>query len=102
MAALNVLGAMVTQNKTLSELRDSIYEAPQVSLSVPIDKRFDLEDMKGYREMIASIKNRLDDSARILVRFSGTEPLLRILLEGPGDIKGEAHRLKDFLMSRLS
>ena len=101
-AALNVLGAMVTQNKTLSELRDSIYEAPQVSLSVPIDKRFDLEDMKGYKEMIASIKNRLDDSARILVRFSGTEPLLRILLEGPGDIKGEAHRLKDFLMSRLS
>ena len=101
-AALNVLGAMVTQNKKLSELRDSIHEAPQVSLSVPASKRINLENLKGYKDMISSIKSRLNEEARIHVRFSGTEPLVRIFLEGQGAIEKEAHRLKDFLTERLS
>ena len=101
-AALNIMGAMVTQNKKLSELRDVIREVPQVNISLPIKKRDDLENLKGYREIISSMKSRLNEGARIHVRFSGTEPLLRILVEGQGGIEKEAHRLKDFLAERLS
>ena len=98
-AALNVMGAMVTQNKKLSELRDIIQEVPQVNVSLPVKRKDDLENLKGYKEIISSIKSQ---GSRVHVRFSGTEPLLRILVEGQGGIANEAHRLKDFLAERLS
>lgn len=98
-AALNVMGAMVIQNKKLSELRDIIQEVPQVNVSLPIKRKDNLENLKGYKEIISSIKSQ---GSRVHVRFSGTEPLLRILVEGQGGIANEAHRLKDFLAERLS
>ena len=101
-AALNVMGALVTQNKKLSELRDFIHEEPQVNLSVPIKRQTDLESIEGYREVVSGVRDRLGENAKVHIRFSGTESLLRILVEGRGKIEEEAHRLKDFLSKRLS
>ena len=101
-AALNVMGALVTQNKQLSELRDFIHEEPQVSLSVPIARQSDLESLEGYQEIVSLVQNRLGKNAKVHVRFSGTESLLRILVEGRGKIEEEAHRLKDFFSKKLS
>lgn len=101
-AALNVMGAFVTQNKKLSELRDAIHKEPQVSLSVPIARQTDLESLEGYREVVSGVQSRLGENAKVHIRFSGTESLLRILVEGRGEIEEEAHRLKDFLSKRLS
>lgn len=101
-AALNVMAALVQQGKRLSELRDSIKFRPQVNLSVPIGKKCELNGLNGYREMLSSISRRLNNKARVHVRFSGTEPLVRILVEGEGAIEEEAHRLQDFLSRQLA
>ena len=116
-AALNVLGAMRAQNKRLSELRDSIREEPQAAFAVPLppsaaggaafhnaSEKPDLAKLKGFDDMIASVKSRLGEGSRVHLRFSGTEPLLRGMVEGPAGkaaVLSEAKRLKNFLSKNL-
>ena len=113
-AALNVLGAMRAQNKKLSELRDSIREEPQTQFALPLPDEIqknesgadgpDLTKIKGFESMIASIKKRLGEGARVHLRFSGTEPVLRGMVEGRTEkeaVSNEALRLKNFLSKNL-
>lgn len=81
-AALNVLAIMKEQNKKLSELREIMEDVPQVLINVKVKNRKELETIKGYKEMIKDIEKSLKGQGRVLVRFSGTENVLRILVEG--------------------
>jgi phosphoglucosamine mutase len=81
-AALNVLAVMLSANKKLSELRESFNDMPQILINTRVSERCELEDIKGYKELIAKIEKKLGKSGRIFVRFSGTEPLVRVLVEG--------------------
>ncbi|MBT4760965.1 MAG: phosphoglucosamine mutase [Bdellovibrionaceae bacterium] len=81
-AALNVLAVMLREGKKLSELRADFKDMPQVLINTRVSERADLETVKGYKELIASIEKKLGNSGRIFVRFSGTEPLVRVLVEG--------------------
>ena len=103
-AALNVIGAMKAQNKKLSELRDLIQERPQVSLNAPIRKKMDLNTLPGYQELLNSAHKVLDEKSRVVVRFSGTEPLIRVLVEGEDSktVKTQAQRITQFLSENLS
>ena len=103
-AALNVIGAMKAQNKKLSELRDLIKKKPQISLNAPIRKKTDLDALPGYQELLASAHEALDEKSRVVVRFSGTEPLIRVLVEGEDSqtVETQAQRITQFLSENLS
>ncbi len=103
-AALNVLAAMKVQNKKLSEFRDSIKEKPQIHLKTTIKHKKKLESLPGFCDLISSSKEKLKEGGRVLVRFSGTEPIVRVFVEGNtlNVVEEEAKRIIHFLEKNLS
>ncbi|MBY0384992.1 phosphoglucosamine mutase [bacterium] len=81
-AALNILAVMKEQNKKLSELSSIMEDVPQILINVKVKNRKELDTIKGYKELIKDIEKQLKGQGRVLVRFSGTENVLRILVEG--------------------
>ncbi|HET9317740.1 MAG TPA: phosphoglucosamine mutase [Vicinamibacteria bacterium] len=84
--ALQVLALMMRTGKPLSELaRSAMERVPQVLENVTLPARRPLEDMAGLSGGIDRVRKALGDEGRVLVRWSGTEPKLRIMLEGPDE-----------------
>lgn len=103
-AALNVLAAMKQKNQKLSNLRDMIKEKPQISLKTVVKQKVKLESVPGYKEMMNNVKKELKDKGRVLVRYSGTESLVRVFVEGdnPSFIQQQAQKINSFLEQNLS
>jgi phosphoglucosamine mutase len=83
--ALQVLAVMQRRGRRLSELAASMRRYPQTLANVPVQRRADLQSLPAVQEAIRKVEARLAGSGRVLVRFSGTEPLVRVMLEGPDD-----------------
>jgi len=84
LAALQVLALMLATGRPLSELAErAMQRVPQVLESVTLPARRPLEEMRRLTELTAKIVKALGDDGRVLVRWSGTEPKLRVMLEGP-------------------
>jgi phosphoglucosamine mutase len=84
LAALQVLALMLRTGRPLSELADqSMQRVPQVLESVTLPARRPLDEMKRLAVLTAKVVKALGSDGRVLVRWSGTEPKLRIMLEGP-------------------
>lgn len=81
--ALQVLGMMKRTGLKLSELAAQMKRMPQVLLNVKVERKTPLEDLPGVSERVRRVEEKLGDTGRVLVRYSGTEPLLRIMIEGP-------------------
>lgn len=82
-AALQVLSTMITEQRPISELAKEVMVAvPQVLESVTLSARKPLDQMTTLALLSAKIEKDLGSSGRLLVRWSGTEPKLRIMLEG--------------------
>jgi len=81
-AALNVLAVMRETGMKVSELNRVITDIPQQLINVKVGKKMNLEQIPGYPELIQRIETELNGKGRTLVRFSGTEPLVRVLVEG--------------------
>lgn len=87
-AALQVLSITVRSGKPLSELaKEAMERVPQVLENVTLSARKALEDMRQLASATAKVKDALGADGRVLVRWSGTEPKLRIMLEGPNETK---------------
>lgn len=84
-AGLQVLAVMLSTGKPLSELASVMQRVPQVLESVTLPARRDLAEMHGLRKLIVQGEKKLGKDGRVLVRWSGTEPKLRVMLEGPND-----------------
>jgi phosphoglucosamine mutase len=82
-AALQVLAIMLREERPLSELARGMERVPQVLESVKLPSRRPLEEMTALSSRIAAAEAELGTSGRVLVRWSGTEPKLRLMLEGP-------------------
>lgn len=80
--ALAVLARMVESATPLSELRRIMRRFPQVLINVPVRAKPDVQTMASVRAAVAAAESLLGDRGRVLVRYSGTEPLLRVMLEG--------------------
>jgi len=82
MTAVSVFSAMVRAGARLADLASHVKTYPQVLVNVKT-RRKDLVEHRAVRERIAAVESALGDEGRVLVRPSGTEPLLRVMVEGP-------------------
>lgn len=103
-AALNVLSVMSETKKPLSELRKIMEDVPQVLINTKVSKRVDLTQVPGFDEKIKKVEDELGKSGRVFVRMSGTEPVVRILVEGPDErkISALAGEIAAFLQQHVS
>jgi phosphoglucosamine mutase len=86
--ALQVLALMIRTGKPLSELGcEAMERVPQVLESVTLAARRPLEDMAALQRLIAQARATLGREGRVLVRWSGTEPKLRVMVEGPDEAR---------------
>ncbi len=81
-SALQVLAALVTHGATLDEYTAEVKLYPQRLINVRTTAPVDLEKARGVREAVAAAQQDLDGSGRVLLRPSGTEPLIRVMVEG--------------------
>ena len=85
-AGLQVLALMIRTGKLLSELaREAMERVPQVVESVTLAARKPLEDMAALQQLVDQVRGTLGKEGRVLVRWSGTEPKLRVMVEGPDE-----------------
>jgi len=90
LAALQLLGVMVESGRKVSELGRELAVFPQMLHNIRMKHRVPLESMKGFRKAQAEFEKALGGRGRIVVRYSGTEPLLRIMVEGENRDEVEA------------
>ncbi|HWI41254.1 MAG TPA: phosphoglucosamine mutase [Verrucomicrobiae bacterium] len=82
LSALQLLAIMRRTEKSLSELAQIMIPLPQVLVNVRVREKRDIMTVPEIAARIAAIEDKMGDQGRILIRYSGTEPLLRIMLEG--------------------
>ena len=80
--SLNVLRTMAVTGRELGDLADDLRTYPQVLANVRVRERVDLMSIPEVVTVMKDIESRLGSSGRLLVRYSGTEPLLRVMVEG--------------------
>jgi phosphoglucosamine mutase len=87
--ALNVLRTMASTGRELGDLASELTTFPQVLLNVRVSERVDLATVPEVVSVMSAVESKLAGQGRLLVRYSGTEPLLRVMLEGrdEGDIR---------------
>lgn len=81
-AALQVLHAIVKTGQTLKELRSGMEKYPQKLVNVPINSSFDLQGSSIVQAAVLEAESSLANAGRVLLRPSGTEPLVRVMVEG--------------------
>jgi phosphoglucosamine mutase len=90
-AALNVLAVMQREGRPLSELARCFEPVPQALVNVAVKEKRPLAELTGVGKAIAAVERALGPEGRVLVRFSGTENKVRVLVEGPDSRKIKAH-----------
>jgi phosphoglucosamine mutase len=83
--ALQVLRILAATGRELDELASALVTYPQVLLNVRVRERTDYMTIPAIAATIRDVEQRLEGQGRLLIRYSGTEPLLRIMLEGKDD-----------------
>ena len=104
--ALNVLRTVARTGRTLASLASDLTSFPQVLLNVRVRERVDLQSVPAVAAVISAVEsrvNRAGGQGRLLVRYSGTEPLLRIMLEGrdEDEIRGWAQEIVEAVKKHL-
>jgi phosphoglucosamine mutase len=102
--ALSVLRTMADTGRELADLASDLATYPQVLVNVRVRERRPLEDVPEIASVMADVERRLEGQGRLLVRYSGTEPLLRIMLEGRDqqDIEGWAEEIAEAVKRQLA
>lgn len=80
--ALAVLAIMVRKRRPLSELSSVMTRFPQLLVNVPVHTKPDLSSLRSVQEAISAAENVLEGRGRVVVRYSGTEMLARVMIEG--------------------
>ena len=81
-SALQVLAVMVQEKASLHTLRQGMHKYPQVMINVPLAQRIDVESSQPVQAAVRQAEKELAGKGRVLLRPSGTEPLIRVMVEG--------------------
>jgi phosphoglucosamine mutase len=102
-SALQILSIMKQTDKPLSELASCMKTYPQILVNVKVKERKDLESVPEIAKRMSEIEKKLDGTGRLLVRYSGTEPKVRVMIEGEDqkEIKTLAEDLAGFIREKL-
>ena len=101
--ALNVLRTVALTGRTLADLAADLTPYPQVLLNLRVTEKVELSSVPAVQTVIDTVALRLAGHGRLLVRYSGTEPLLRVMLEGKdeAEIRAWGQEIIDAVKSEL-
>jgi len=103
--ALQVLEVMVQSGKSLAQLKQGLHKFPQTMINVPVGEngRQMLSQSHRIRDTVKEIEDQLNGMGRVILRPSGTEPLIRVTLEGPdsNQVQRLAQQLADAVREEL-
>jgi phosphoglucosamine mutase len=104
LASLVVLGHMVEEGKPLSEMASVMTRFPQVLLNFDVPRKVPLDELPAVKKAIAAAEAKLGAEGRVNVRFSGTEPKARVMIEGPDEptIRGLAEEIVAVMKKSLA
>ncbi|MCC5858153.1 MAG: phosphoglucosamine mutase [Ectothiorhodospiraceae bacterium] len=102
-SALQVLEAMVLREQSLSQLAGGMSKFPQHMINVPVTRRRSLDELPALQDAVAATERELGDDGRILLRPSGTEPVIRVMVEGreADQVRRHAERLAAVVQEQL-
>ena len=102
--ALAVVRAMVDSGRELSALAGELVTYPQVLVNVRVKERRALDSVPAVKAVTDAVETRLTGAGRLLIRYSGTEPLLRIMIEGKDqrEIQGWADEIASAVRTHLA
>ena len=83
LTALRLMEVMNEESKPLSELKKIMTVFPQILINVEVTHKPDIETTPEIKDAIQSVEKRLKGKGRVLIRYSGTQPVCRIMVEGP-------------------
>jgi phosphoglucosamine mutase len=86
-AALKVIEVMLATKRPLSVLRKALKKFPQLTAALTVREKRPLQDLPNLGAACLALEEELGTSGRVLVRYSGTEPKLRLLVEGPSNVR---------------
>ena len=85
-SALQVMRALADANKTLAQLKSEMTKFPQMMINVKLPKRVDISQNLQINQVVAEAEKQLDGRGRVLLRPSGTEPVIRVMVEGEDSV----------------
>jgi phosphoglucosamine mutase len=88
--ALRILRVLQSEKTPISSLASSYQEFPQVLLNVPVSSKPPFEDLTALNARSRQHEDELGEDGRVLLRYSGTEPVLRVMVEGPDEARIQA------------
>lgn len=96
-AALQIMAEMQDSGKSLHELKSGMQKYPQVLVNVKTNKKINPGQDEAIQKTVKAIEKKLGDNGRVLLRASGTEPLIRVMVEGQQEdlVKNYAHQIAD-------
>ena len=99
-----LLSTMSAARRELGELASELTTYPQVLMNLRVRQKVDLKTIPEIAAAISSVDSRLAGNGRLLVRYSGTEPLLRVMLEGqdPVEIRQWGEEILDVVKRHLA
>jgi phosphoglucosamine mutase len=102
-AALQLVAAMVKEGKPLSELAAMMDIFPQKLINVDVKSKPDVDKVPKLVEAIQQVENELGDEGRVLVRYSGTQNMCRVMVEGPTNAVTEKYckQIADVVKSEI-
>jgi phosphoglucosamine mutase len=103
LTALRLIQTMREENKPLSELSRVMTVFPQVLLNIDVQSKPPIEDVPQIMAAIRSVEDCLGQKGRVLVRYSGTQPLCRVMVEGPeeDETRRYCQRIADVVKATL-
>ena len=102
--ALQILATMKKTQKPLSELAQVMKVFPQKLINVDVKSKPELSTISEITQVIKDVETQLGDEGRVLVRYSGTQPMCRVMVEGPTheDTENYCKQIADVLQEKLS
>ncbi len=103
-SALQVLVAVIESGSSLHEIKGGMTKYPQTLINVEVSKRIELQENRKIVEAVAQAEAELKDKGRILLRYSGTEPLVRVMVEGEDIqlVKMQAEKLATVIKQQIT